>query len=51
MCFASFLSGGFTTMVAINPLERKQAKRTSVQRSTMCKEEFLQGGWQNLEKQ
>ncbi len=28
--FASFLSGGFTTMVVINPPERKLAKRTSV---------------------
>ena len=28
--FASFLSGGFTTMAVINPLERKLAKRTSV---------------------
>ena len=26
--FASFLSGGFTTMVVINPPERKLAKRT-----------------------
>ena len=29
--FASFLSGGFTTMAVINPRERKLAKRTSVQ--------------------
>ena len=28
--FASFFSGGFTTMTVINPLERKLAKRTSV---------------------
>ena len=28
--FASFLSGGFTTMVVISPLERKLAKHTSV---------------------
>ena len=28
--FASLLSGGFTTMVVINPPERKLAKRTSV---------------------
>ena len=28
--FASFLSGGFTTMAVINQLERKLAKRTSV---------------------
>ena len=30
VCVASFLSGGFTTMAVINPLERKLAKRTSV---------------------
>ena len=30
MRFASFLSGGFTTMAVINPPERKLAKRTSV---------------------
>ena len=29
--FASFLSGGFTTMAVINPPERKLAKGTSVQ--------------------
>jgi hypothetical protein len=29
--FASFLSGGFTTMAAINSPERKLAKSTSVQ--------------------
>ena len=34
VCFASFLSGGFTTMAVINPPERKLAKRTSVQCST-----------------
>ena len=28
--FASFLSGGITTMAVINPLERKLKKRTSV---------------------
>ena len=28
--FASFLSGGFTTMAVINQPERKLAKRTSV---------------------
>ena len=28
--FASFLSGGFTTMTVINPPEKKLAKRTSV---------------------
>ena len=30
MHFASFLSGGFTTMAVINPPEKKLAKRTSV---------------------
>ena len=30
MHFASFLSGGFTTMTVINPPETKLAKRTSV---------------------
>ena len=29
--FASFLSGGFTTMTVINTQEKKLAKRTSVQ--------------------
>ena len=29
--FASLLSGGFTTMAVINPLEKKLANRTSVQ--------------------
>ena len=29
--FASFLSGGFTTMAVMNPTERKLAKRTSLQ--------------------
>ena len=29
--FASFLSGGFTTMIVINPPEKKLAKRTSGQ--------------------
>ena len=36
MHFASFLSGGFTTMAVINPPERKLAKRTSVH----CTETF-----------
>ena len=31
VCFASFLSGGFTTMAVMNPLERILAKRTSKQ--------------------
>jgi hypothetical protein len=30
--FASFFSGGFTTMVVMNPPEKKLEKRTSVQR-------------------
>ena len=30
MRFASFLSGGFTTMAVMNPPEKKLAKRTSV---------------------
>jgi hypothetical protein len=30
--FASFLSGGFIIQIVVNPLERKLAKRTSVQR-------------------
>ena len=30
MRFASFLSGGFTTMAVINPPESELAKRTSV---------------------
>ena len=29
--FSSFLSGGFTTMAVLNPLEKKLANRTSVQ--------------------
>ena len=33
--FASTISGGVTTMAAINPPERKLAKRTSVQWSTL----------------
>ena len=33
--FASFLSGGFTTMVVINPSERKLAKRTFVHCGTI----------------
>ena len=28
--FASFLSGGFTTVIVINPPERKLAKHTSI---------------------
>ena len=31
VCFASFLSGGFTTKEVINPPESELAKRTSVQ--------------------
>ena len=39
MRFASFLSGGFTTMAVINTPERKLAKRISVQ----CTEGFEDG--------
>ena len=35
--FASFLSGGFTTMTAINPPEKKLSKRTSVQCESLNK--------------
>ena len=31
VCFASFLSGGFITVIVANPTDRKKAKRTSVQ--------------------
>jgi hypothetical protein len=31
VCFASFHSGGFTTMAVINPPEKNLANRTSVQ--------------------
>ena len=31
MRFASFLSGGFITVIVVNPPEKKLAKRTSVQ--------------------
>ena len=44
--FASFLSGGFITAIEVNPLERKLAKRTSVQCSgaiSICL------AWQNKE--
>ena len=41
--FASFLSGGFTTMAVINPPEKKLVKRTSV----LCIETKLP---QNLDK-
>ena len=37
--FASFLSGGFTTMAVINPPERKLAKRTSVHWADQCRYE------------
>ena len=36
--FASFLSGGFTTMAVINPPERKLVKRTSVDCGGLGKE-------------
>ena len=35
--FASFLSGGFTTMAVMNPPEKKLEKRTSVQCSDLAK--------------
>ena len=35
MRFASFLSGGFTTVAVINPPERKLAEHTSVHWSTL----------------
>ena len=35
VCFASFLSGGFITAIVVNPPERKLAKRTSVDWSTI----------------
>ena len=41
--FASFLSGGFTTVAVINPPERKLAKRTSVDRST-ARDFMVNGG-------
>ena len=31
VCFASFLSGGFITVIVVNPPERKLAKHTSMQ--------------------
>ena len=34
MRFVSFLSGGFITVIVVNPLDRKLAKRTSVHCST-----------------
>ena len=37
VCFASFLSGGFTAMAVINPPERKLAERTSVRRGDLDK--------------
>ena len=33
--FASFLSGGFITVIVVNPLESKLEKRTSVQWSNL----------------
>ena len=37
MQFASFQSGGFITAMVVNPLERKQAKRTFCQNVTVLK--------------
>ena len=39
--FASFLSGGFTTMAVINPPKRKLEKRTSVHLSEKIKLEWI----------
>ena len=44
--FVSFLSGGFTTMVVINPPERKLAKRTSMH----CAEKNSGKGVSNSQK-
>ena len=41
VCFASFLSGGFTTMAVINPPESKLAKRTSVHCATLCYLQYI----------
>ena len=43
VCFASFLSGGFTSLAVITPPERNLAKRTSVQRNALY---FPVGVWQ-----
>ena len=40
--FASFLSGGVTTMSVINQSERKLAKRKSVHSFNICHTVFLQ---------
>ena len=42
--FASFFSGGFTTLTVINPQERKLVKGTSVDRVTIVKLNFLPKG-------
>ena len=41
MRFASFLSGGFTTMTVKNPPEKKLEKRTSVQLYKLLGQIFL----------
>ena len=46
--FASFLSSGFTTMVVINPPEKKLAKRTSVHWSRGCHMLILLRNWDYL---
>ena len=44
--FASFLSGGFTTMAVINPTIRKMTKRTSVQWCVFPKYLWQSMDWQ-----
>jgi hypothetical protein len=41
VCFASFLSDGFTTMAVKNPPERKLAKCTSLQWSNLSMPVYL----------
>ena len=45
---ASFLSGGFTTMAVINPLERKLAKRSSMHCTEVRFASFLSGGFTTM---
>ena len=44
VCFASFLSGGFT-MAVMNPPERKLLKRTSVQYENKIECTYVIYGW------
>ena len=41
--FANFLSGGFITVIVVNPPEEKLKKRTSVR----CFKSLLDLGWHN----